>query len=649
MRIPIRGTATVRFSACLATFPFAAALTAALAVALSLALAGPALADKHENWVEARSPNFIVVCDAGEKKARKTAVQFEQIRAVFREALPIASAHPSPVITILAVKDANSMRKLVPEDWVKGHAHHSGWFAFAMDQYYAAVELDASGDNPYETLYHEYYHSLTVPYVPYLPPWLAEGLAEFFGHTEVQGNEILMGEPDRNRLAQLSEVQMIPLGVLFKVDHNSPYYNEENKTSIFYSESWALTHYLFFHDRQTHTHSIDDYLSALGQGVPEEQAATKAFGDLKKLQATLGTYVSGGLLYSMRGPAPAKIADSDIQIRPLSQAEADAYSGGLMAARGRSGDAIPLLKTAIQEDPKLPLAYENLALAEFLAGDHDRATSAASQAIALGSKMPLAHYLRAYASYRGNLGAENPQVEADLRQAIAADPNFAPPYALLASYLANRGQKLDEALALAEKAASLQPGSTGSQLAVAQVLARMERYDDAQVIALRARQSAPNPQQQQEADRFLQYLGTLRTYSQQRAARQAATASFGGRVSESSGDARSSQSAPPPVTLARRPGQVDLSGLAQAQGTVTASECGDGELRIQVAGKRGNVELHGPRRGVTIMAQDEFPAGFDPCGMKGAKVQVWYAPDAAGSLSGTMRMIELLDAPKVRQ
>src|SRR6185437_1647620 len=498
-------TFPTRPSACIAAF------------ALAAAMGVPARADKHQNWVEARSPNFIVVSNAGEKQARKTAVQFEQIRAVFREALPIASAHPSPVITSLAVKDQDSMRQLAPEDWVKGHAHHSGWFAFAMDQYYAAVELDIGGDNPYETLYHEYYHSLTVPYIRNLPVWLAEGLAEFFGHTEVQGKEVLMGEPDRARMAQLAGTRLIPLDVLFKVDHASHYYHEQNKTSIFYSESWALTHYLFFHDREAHTHSLDDYLNAIVQGVPEDQAAAKSFGDLKKLQATLANYVSGGLLYSMRGPAPAKIPDSDVHVRQISDAEAEAYSGGLMAARNRPADAIPVLKAAIHDDPKLPLAYENLALADFISGDHAGATAAASQAIALGSKVPLAYFLRAYANYRGNLGAENPQIESDLRQAIAANANFAPPYALLASYLANRSEKLDEALALAEKAAALQPGSTGNQIAVAQVLARMRRYDDAQLVALRARQGAANPQEQQEADRFLAYLQTVRQYSQQRA------------------------------------------------------------------------------------------------------------------------------------
>ena len=62
----------------------------------------PMRAARHEAWVEVRSPNFIIVSNAGEKQARRTAVQFEQIHTLFREGLAVAQGHPSPVITIFA-------------------------------------------------------------------------------------------------------------------------------------------------------------------------------------------------------------------------------------------------------------------------------------------------------------------------------------------------------------------------------------------------------------------------------------------------------------------------------------------------------------------------------------------------------------------
>src|SRR5262249_26598547 len=146
----------------------------------------------------------------------------------------------APVITILAAKDENTLRELLPEYWEKGHAHPAGIFLDAYDQFQVAINLEARGDNPYETLYHEYYHSLTTPYFPGLPVWLAEGLADFFGNTEINGANATMGEPNVALIAELRSQKLLPLSVLLSVTHDSPYYNEQNKVSIFYAESWAL-------------------------------------------------------------------------------------------------------------------------------------------------------------------------------------------------------------------------------------------------------------------------------------------------------------------------------------------------------------------------------------------------------------------------
>ena len=43
-----------------------------------------AVAGSKPTWIELRSPNFIVVTNAGEGQARQVVYQFEMIRAVFR-------------------------------------------------------------------------------------------------------------------------------------------------------------------------------------------------------------------------------------------------------------------------------------------------------------------------------------------------------------------------------------------------------------------------------------------------------------------------------------------------------------------------------------------------------------------------------------
>ena len=127
--------------------------------------------------------------------------------------------------------------------------HPAGIFFERDNMYFAAVQLNTEGANPYHTIFHEYYHSLTLPYYPNLPLWVAEGLADFWGNTDVNSSDVQMGKPDENLVMELRQSSLIPLEVLFKVDHSSPYYNEQEKTSIFYAESWALTHYLMIGDK----------------------------------------------------------------------------------------------------------------------------------------------------------------------------------------------------------------------------------------------------------------------------------------------------------------------------------------------------------------------------------------------------------------
>lgn len=200
---------------------------------LPLFVASLCHARKHEPWIEVRTPNFIVVSSAGEKQANKAALQLEEIRAVFKQSLKIANTYPTPALTVLVVKDEDSMRELLPEYWAKGHAHPAGLFVGRMNQFFAVLASEARGMNPYEGFYHEYYHHLTTPYFPNLPLWLSEGLAGYYAHTETDDKRVIMGEADPILLSVLKTQALIPLKVLLKVDRSSPYYNEQNKTSCF--------------------------------------------------------------------------------------------------------------------------------------------------------------------------------------------------------------------------------------------------------------------------------------------------------------------------------------------------------------------------------------------------------------------------------
>jgi tetratricopeptide (TPR) repeat protein len=632
------------------TRPLTRPLTAVVLAFLCLAmlLAAPVPGAKHETWFEARSPNFVVVSNAGEKEARKTAIRFEQIRAVFRRSLDVANKHPSPVITVLAVKDENSVRALLPEYWAKGHAHPAGIFLQNMNLYFAVVQLDAPGSNPYNTTYHEYYHSLTMPYFPNLPVWLSEGLAEFYGNTHIGDSEGGIGQADPDLIAELKEGGLLPLDVLFKVDHNSPYYNEQNKISVFYAESWALTHYLKVGDKAAHRPMLQAYLHALALGESQEKAAAESFGDLKKLQTDVYLYIQRGAFYYLKSPPPPEIATGDLHVRELSEAEMDAYRGGFAAVRGQTKDAKPMLEESVKLDPKLALGYQYLGFAEY--EDHQRAEALAdfTRAIDLDPKNALTRFLRAYlASTERGAVANDAQMEEDLRTAIAVSPEFAPPYGVLAVYLSNRGENLPEALQLAQKAQTLEPGNAIYQIDLAQVLARMNRFDDARTIALHARANATNPMERAHAEQFLAFLHQVRNFSpdDSHAAEPAAvrqSSSTSSAATEAAGPRSDPQDAA--QTQAASGGAGGNSGtLREATGVVTKLSCMAG-LKFELNSGEGTLTLH-IKAGTNLRIQmTTRPSGpFNPCtALQGQRVEVSYQPDDAKGKAGTLESLMVL-------
>ena len=106
------------------------------------------------------------------------------------------------------VRSPHFVVELLSEYWQRGHAHPAGIFSHRLNQFYVAIQLDAGGANPCSTIYHEYFHSITTPYFPELPAWLAEGLANFYGNTQITDVNAGMGMPDGRLVSQLVLIRL---------------------------------------------------------------------------------------------------------------------------------------------------------------------------------------------------------------------------------------------------------------------------------------------------------------------------------------------------------------------------------------------------------------------------------------------------------
>ena len=529
---------------------------------------------------------------------------------------------------------------MLPEYWAeKAHSHPAGIFINNFYQFQVALNLAAHGDNPYEGLYHEYYHSVTMPYFPSLPTWVAEGMADFYGNSVIRDKAADVGLPNPLLVEELRSTPLIPLSVLLKVDHTSPYYNEQSKVSIFYAESWALIHYLMLGDHGAHRDAFGAYLSALNQGAGQDEAASKAFGDLRKFQENLERYLTGLTLPAIQIPVAEKVADSEVTTHILSPAEVDAYCGGFLELHNQFQQAQPLLNEATQLDSKLALAQRNLGLLHYFRKERANALASFSAAIALDPRDPMTRYLRAQLTY-SDVSRTDPQIEADLRQSLQLKPDFAAANGLLAIYLAEDTEKLPEAFAFGQKAVSLEPGNLSFHLNLAQILVRMRRYDDAETIAHRVRAAAMDEAFRTQSDQLLTYIGQARDRDvrprqmQADSVARAAAPSLVPRLGKSS-----NETAAPPVDSS-----VQAPLVTHIDGVPTQVRCSGNaiDLTLKVDGQPAPLTFHIDDRTGIGYTSEAIHEDLDPCTeLSGRTIRIVYAPSAPNALQGRVVQIEV--------
>jgi tetratricopeptide (TPR) repeat protein len=452
--------------------------------------------EKPEEWLEVRSQHFTVITNSNEKTARRIADQFERMHWVFRAAFSAIPIDSGPRIVVLGIQDEKNFRALEPEAYLaKGQATLGGLFLRAPDRNYILMRVGAEGNHPYRVIYHEYTHFLLSKIAVSLPLWLDEGLAEFYQNTDIQEHDVQLGEENLGYRSLLLKTPLLPLPTLFSVDYNSPYYHEENKASIFYAESWALTHYLYEMDRRDNTQRVSDYIKLVSQKLDPAIAATQAFGDLNRLEAHLVGYIRQGSFYHLTLSTTTVVDDATFKIQSLPELQADVVRADFLAHNERTSDALALLDRILQQDPKNALAQETMGYLELRAGHLEKAREWYGQAVKLDPRSYLALYYFASLSMNSASAADETQIESSLRAAIKLNPSFAPAYDRLAFFEATRHSNLEEAHRMTLAASQLDPGNVGYRITGSKVLMEMDRTKDAVTVLQTALKLAKTPEE----------------------------------------------------------------------------------------------------------------------------------------------------------
>ena len=417
-----------------------------------------------DTWVSVRTKNFLMLGNASEKEIKNVGLKLEQFREAFTHIFPNVRFNTPVPTTVIVFKNDSSYASFKPSP------NLAGYFQPGQDVNYITLTTETRGEqDPFSVIFHEYTHLLVNNTFTNAPVWFNEGLAEYYSTFSItEDQKIVIGAPISSHVYRLRESKMLPLKTLFEVDQKSPHYNERNKQTIFYAESWALMHYLIV-GKAGKVEPLGKFLELVDAKVPMDQAFQQAFGvPFETMEKDLRNYIKQDRYAIVRGHFERKLElDSSVQTTPLTEAEVQAYLGDLLLHSNRK-DAYTYLEKAVKLDPNLAMAHASLGMAYFREGKVNEAYASLERAVAANSQNYLAHYYYAYtlsrsgpnggptvAGYPADVSAK---IREHLEKAIELRPDYPESYSLLAFISLVTGKGIDESIASLKKLLVSLPG-----------------------------------------------------------------------------------------------------------------------------------------------------------------------------------------------
>jgi cytochrome c-type biogenesis protein CcmH/NrfG len=422
-----------------------------------VALAGCATPLTEREWLEARSGNLSILTSAPREQALHWLEEVEIFRAsvlLVTNSQPIEHDVPTEVTVFSSEREFEPFSPL--EDVV-------GFFSPRLRRNQVAlVAARSTGVDPTAAFFHEYTHYLTrrTETQPY-PLWFEEGIAEFLGALQIDGDEIRVGTvPEHRKRITLT----IPFDTLLEVEDLGVFPAEMQHA--YYAYAWLVVHYLVLgraEDEGSFAPQMTRYREQRAEGVKPAQAFESAFGiDYAALERRIDAY--------RKSPDPGWwFAKEQIrldyrpEVRLVPRAEVALRLARLALDENRAERAEPLLEEALALAPDDPLTWSGLGRMNEARGDWDAAETAHRRALELRPDHHEVHL--DYASHLLVRAAEGPdasileRVREHARRAIELAPAIPEGYALLgASYLDGEGEA-SEGIAALERAKELLPSN----------------------------------------------------------------------------------------------------------------------------------------------------------------------------------------------
>jgi len=575
-----------------------------------------------DQWVKLATPHFELYTTAGEKKGREAILYFEQVRSFFLEASASKRVSEFPV-RIVAFRGE---KQYLP---YRFNAFAFAYYARGRNRDYIVMQDIVS--EHYPAAIHEYTHMIIEHIGLKPPPWLNEGMAELYSTLTPVGKKAAVGDIIPGRAQTLLNSKWIPLDALTSADRQSPLYNESNRAGMFYAESWALTHMLFF--APDYRPNFPKFVVAASSGKTMDEACQSVFGKrLTEVEAGLRQYLRGERFYRVVFDIKLEKSAEDPEVSEASPFESGMVLADLLALTNKTKEALSAYQQLAKDNPDKPDVEESLGYLAWQSGDNDAARGHFARAFATGTKNAEMCYDYAMLSRSGNDAVKN-AIPA-FRKALDLKPDYAEARLQLGLMLVNT-RDYPEAIVQLRQVKKVDPDQAQWFFpALAYAYLQTGDKEKARENAELAKKWAKNPQQIDHADALLQSLESKKTVAR--------TAPPGEQVPRLKHVERSefqvAEERPPANPFVAKDDQ-----MSHVEGVAQKLDCSGKTARFHVlVGKTAMIfDIPDPDR-VLIKHSDEMKHDF-ACGVqKPYKVSVDYAilPDPKTGAAGIVRGLE---------
>jgi hypothetical protein len=456
------------------------------------------------------SEHFVLHTDLDLNSAKEASSDLEATFATLSEFAFPSQDRPKMTVEVVMFKNDEEYETVVDNKVSDGAFVTGGLHDFERG---SIVLLKGDLRNTRHVFQHELTHFLVSYYYPQAPTWLSEGLAEYYGATEIGDEDVRLGVPPdilRNWAALLNMRQMgyrvpvdkaPPVGDLMAMTPLEFYGDVDADTSsdlglaslvssmVRYGSAWTLVHLL-----QTDPKYKSDfgaYLASLREGERSEQSWAMSIGGFNSdtLDADFRAHLAAPELtayrvkYKPRRPQPLRVeplSDNELhllwaRLRPWEKgAKADAARAELdeVERRDPGNMDLGLLKAwwAVEIDD-LPGAERALSA---VAPEH-RGDARVLNATGWVKLLPLL-------ARKGTKFADFALALHSTATKLAPVARSAAEFDLLAHYQAGRGN-LDEAIAYEKRAVGVDPNCIPCLSSAADMLSQKGRIGEALKVA----------------------------------------------------------------------------------------------------------------------------------------------------------------------